>query len=390
MFDQSDSDPGFDLLFTLRKPELVKWERDEDFNPRVSAILFAAHYRLQSITSDTDPRPAIEAELEAFADTPISRRQQMWLYYLLARCADARDFSDSNNFYSALEYLARAENIGLTIQDFGAVIDALNLQGAYQRAVSQYREAADSYDQALRYLREHASDFASKDPDFEVELAGRAAMTDILIGNYERARTHVFSAATLLPLTKDPQGAGNLAWSFALLSRQSGEPLEAYQRIWQAVLYYRQLPPSNSRCRVLVLAAEIAMDATEAQPADATGYLQRATEYLREAEEIGAQAEDEPGLELLKLSRFRWERLTQATNAADAEARIGEALSWAREHNDESLLFMAQTAIGVELLEAGQPDAGRTWLTRAVATARNLRTPGLAYYAQRKLRDMKP
>jgi tetratricopeptide (TPR) repeat protein len=377
------------LAFPLRQPELFDWRRDPSYSARAQKRLLAAHARIAQSTQTTDHRPQAEAELLRLRGGVMSKRQEMLLCYLLAQCARAHDLSLTTNFFRALEWARRAEEIALTLQDYGALVDLHELRGTLHRAVSIYWIAAEEFSYALRLMREHAADTESFDPEFEVTLAAKAAGMDYLLGEFQRALGHLQRAATLLPLTEaSVAGQGTVAWIFALLHRQRNEPAEALWHAEVAAELYRQVGKTNSTCRILGLVGEIALDVAESKVGEALldereAYLKLAARYVEEAFQVGQEAEDFPGVELARLSLARLERLC---GVASVEERIRATMRQARALRDDSLLTAAQTEMGADLLARGQIRRGKSWLMKAVATAASLNAPGVAFRAQRLLR----
>jgi tetratricopeptide (TPR) repeat protein len=322
----------------------------------------------------------------------MSERQEMLLCYLLAQCVRARDLALSRNFNQALAWCDRAVEIAGRLVDRGAQVDLHELRGTLHRSTSFYWMAAEEFSYALRLMREHAEDTQSFDPEFEVTLAAKTAVMDYAIGNFPRAVEHVERAAALLPLTTaSVAGQGTISWTFALLCRQRNLLIDALQHVETAAALYRQLGATNSTCRVLSLAADIAMDVAQSSageaPAARAGYLRLAERFIEDARRVGRVANDVPGIELANLSRAHLEQLRSAKRAADAEAGIRSVLLHARRMHDESLLTAAQTELGVNLLARGEQARGKRWLRKAVATADRISTPSLAFRAQRILRQ---
>jgi tetratricopeptide (TPR) repeat protein len=379
------------LVFSLRHPDLFDWQHDDPgFNVHVHAILLDEHKRIVESTAAADHRPQAETTLLRLRAFPMSQRQQMLRYFLLAQCARAQDLTLSAHFCQALKWCGRAEQIAGALLDFGAQVDLHELRGTLHRAISIYWIAAEEFSLALRLLREHALDQESFDPEFEVTLAAKAAAMNYLLGNYDRAWEQVQRAEALLPLTTiSVEGEGTVAWTCALLDRQRNEPVEALRHVETAARLYQRLGTTNSTCRVLSLAADIALDAAESLADDATeacdGYLLLAAQHVKEALRVGHAADDQVGLELAKLTLARLERVQGTVNVEQAAARIRGVLRQAGTMRDESLLTAAQTELGINLLASGGQAAGIRWLTKAVETAAHINAPGLALRAQRRL-----
>jgi hypothetical protein len=383
--------PTVQLIFRLRHPELVEWPPEPRFSARVQRNLLTASARIQASTPADDQRLQVETALLRLRCQPMSARQEMLLYYLLAQSARARDLSRSVYFGQALGWLTRADEIARALLDYGAQVDIHELRGTLHRAVSLYWIAAEEFSYALRKLREHAEDTTSFDPEFEVTLAAKAAMLDYMLANFQRALEHLRRADALLPLaTASASAEGNIAWAFALLRRQRNEPVEALRHVEEAVTFYRLLVVTNSTCRVMSLAADIAMDAAEssarAGPAAQETYLALAGRYVDETIIVGREVDDQAGLELGNLARARLDRLRDPEGATGVEERIRATLRQAHRMRDDSLLSAAQTALGVELLTRGETTTGKRWLKKAIATARRIWAPGLAFRAERYLR----
>ncbi|HEX9037400.1 MAG TPA: hypothetical protein VF808_10465 [Ktedonobacterales bacterium] len=391
--------PPLQLTFSLRQPEQAEWTRDPDFNARVHQRLLAARDRIlaskaaSAASAASDQRLRVEAELLRLIDQQVSIRQQMLLYYLLAQCAQARDLAQTAHFHQALEWLLRAEDLASVAQDYGALVDIHEFRGTLRRAVSHFRQAAEEFSLALRILREHTEDRASFDPEFEATLAAKAAVMDYFAGRYSHALEHMRLAASTLPLAKlSVTGQGTHAWTLALLYRQRGEPREALFNAEMAASCYRKLGATNSTCRILGLAADICLDVVEssvgADLAARAEYLDRAERYVEEALAVGQAAADVPGIELTGLAQARLCRLRDPEGATGMATRIRATIRLARRMGDESLLAAAETALGEDLLARGETVAGRRWLQRAVDMAWRIHAPGLAYRAQRRLRQM--
>ena len=351
----------------------------------------AARERIAESTAAVDHRIKAEASLSRLLGKAMSKRQEMLLYYLLAQCARARDLSQTGLFFETLGWIRRAEEIALATLDYGARVDLHELQGSLYRAISVYKMAVEEFSLALRLLREHAADRESFDPDFEVTLAAKTAALEYLLGLFHRALEHIQRAAELLPLaTKSAIGQGTVEWTFALLDRQRNELAGALEHVEVAVDLYRQQRATNSTCRVLSLAADIALDMAELATRETSetreAYLALAARYVDEAFAVGREVNDREGIELAKLSLTRLERLQGSDGAASSAARLRAILRQARRMRDKSLLPAAQTEMGVELLARGERDAGRQWLKKAIKTAKSVNTPGLAFRAQRILR----
>lgn len=426
--------PSLQLIFSLRHPEQYAWEQDRDFDPRVHTRLLSAHQRILQSVPGNDHRPQVEAQLLRLRRSTMSQRQEMLLYYLLAQCVRARDLSLSAHFGQALEWSGRAEQIAGMLVDRGAQVDLHELRGTLHRATSLFWIAAEEFSLALCLLRELAEDRASFDPEYEVALAAKTAALDYLSGNFARALEHVQRAEALLPLTTASlAGEGNIAWTLALLHRQRNMPVEALEQVERAAALYRRLGATNSTCRVLSLAADIALDCAESPSGDnqATSetYLTLAAHYLEEALWVGQEAKDAAGIGLARLSHARLARLAAQQGLArpsgtdtdrvtdldristtvtatrtragthaqtqphspqqiqDPEATIRSVLQQAHRLRDKALLAAAQTALGADLLARGATAEGKRWLRRAVATATRINTPALAFRAQRCLRQ---
>jgi tetratricopeptide (TPR) repeat protein len=384
--------PPLQLVFSLRQPERAEWTRDPDFSARIHQRLLTERERILASTAADDQRPHVETVLLRLIGRPMSTRQRMLLYYLLALCAQARDLERTAHFYQALEWCSRVEELAGVAQDYGALVDIHELRGTLHRAISLYRGAAEEFSLALRVLREHTEDRASFDPEFEATLAGKAAVMDYFAGQYSRALEHLRQAGTTLPLAKmSVTGQGTYAWTLALLHRQRNEPREALFHAEMAAARYRELGATNSTCRILALAAEICLDVAESpvsgDRAARGAYLERAARYAEEALAVGRAASDTPGVELSGLALARLDRLRDPEGAVDTAVRIRTTIRLARRIRDNSLLTAAQTALGEDLLGRGKKAAGERWLEQAVETARRIHAPGLAYRAQRRLRQ---
>ena len=377
------------LLFPLRRPDLYDWQtEDEDVNDRIREQLLAAHKRVSESTPEDDHRPQVEAELLKLRGQSMSHRQLMLLYYLLAQCARARDLSLSANFGQALEWCGRAEQIAGTLLDFGAQVDLHELRGNLHRAISLYWIAAEEFSTALRVLREHADDTESFDPEFEVTLAAKAGAMDYLVGNFNRALEHVQRAHALLHLTTESvTGLGTVAWTYALLDRQRNKLPQAFQHAKTAAAQYQLAGVTISACRILSLAADIAMDIAESVIGELESacaeYVQEASYYAHEAIRVGEEAHDDAGIAITKLSLARLERIQGVADRETTEARIRAVQRQAKTMRDNSLLTAAQTALGAELLAFGDRAAGKRWLKRAIEIAARDNAPSLAFRAQR-------
>ena len=93
--------PTVHLVFSLRHPDLFDWKQDLDFSPEAHERLLAAHARVHEPSVPIDLRPDIEAELLGLRAQPMSQRQRMLLYYLLAECARTHDLTVTRHFYRA-------------------------------------------------------------------------------------------------------------------------------------------------------------------------------------------------------------------------------------------------------------------------------------------------
>ncbi len=379
------------VRFALRRPGEFDWAQDDEFNARMHQRLMAAHELVAESTPEVDKRPEAEKILLRLRVRLLSPRQAMLRYYLLAQCARGHDLAQSRYFLQPLQWCGRAERIAGALVDRRAQVDLHELRGTLHRSVSMYAIAAEEFSLALRLLREEAEDEESVDADFEVTLASKAATMDYFAGNIPRALEHAERAERLLPLTATSvEGRGTLAWTFALLQRQHNDVLEALRHADEAVQLYRQLEARNSTCRILSLAADIAMDAAESPageiPVAREEYLAQATCYADEAFLVGRTVGDNPGLQLVELSRIRLDRLNLVDNAAERKARLRAVLAFALQAGDDSLLVAAQTATGSDLLARSLTRRGKTWLKQAVATAERIDSVGLAFVAQRLLR----
>jgi tetratricopeptide (TPR) repeat protein len=330
----------------------------------------------------------------------------MQLYYLLAQSARARDLGRSTYFIRALDWCSRAELIAAALLDYGAQVDLHELRGTLHRAVSLYWIAAEEFSYAVHLLREHAEDRQSFDPDFEITLAAKAAAMEYLLGlgALPRALEHMQQAIALLPLARaSVAGQGTVEWTLALLYHQRNELAEALRHVEVATSLYRQLGTLNSTCRVLSLAADIALDLAESAHgedgvdrvdgvdgeahASREDYLMQASNYIEEALRVGLAAHDAEGSALARLSRARLTSVRGASAESSApEADIREVLRQARQMHDDSLMTAAQTALGNNLLAQKKTEMGKRWLAKAVATATGANAPGLAFRAQRSLR----
>ena len=397
------------LAFPLRQPDQFAWWSDSDFNPDVHTLLLDAHRRIAQSTPAADGRLQVEAELLPLRSATKSQRQEMLLYYLLAQCARARDLGRSTHFIRALDWCSRAELIAGALLDYGAQVDLHELRGTLHRAVSLYWIAAEEFSYAIHLLREHAEDRQSFDPDFEITLAAKAAAMEYLLGlgALPRALEHMQQAAALLPLARaSVAGQGTVEWTLALLHRQRNELAEALRHVEVATSLYRQLGTLNSTCRVLSLAADIALDLAESAhgedrvdgvdeevgedgraQASREGYLMQASNYIEEALRVGLEAHDVEGSALARLSRARLTRVRgDGAESSSPEAEIREVLRQARQMHDDSLMTAAQTALGNNLLAQKKTEMGKRWLAKAIATATGANAPGLAFRAQRSLR----
>ncbi|HET9111676.1 MAG TPA: hypothetical protein VFN78_12685 [Ktedonobacterales bacterium] len=380
------------LIFPLRHPARFMWRDDPGFNASVHDELLDAHRRIIQSTAEAYPRSATETRLLRLRRRSMSQRQEMLLYYLLAQCVRARDLSKSTNFVQAFEWCTRAEQIAMNLLDFGAQVDLYELKGTLFRATSGYWLAAEEFSNALRRLREHSADMESFDPEFEVTLAAKTAAMEYAQGASIRALEHVQRAASLLPLTTmSLTGQGTITWTFALLYWQFNRLTEALEQVEMAVTLYRQTNARESTCRVLTLAADIALDFAESldaqtQRAARDEQLARAASHIDEALRIGREADDAPGIALARLSDARLKRIQSHAEAASAEADIHAVLQQAQEIGDDSLLIAAQTALGIALIARGEKAHGKRWLNTAVKAAERISAPGLAHRAKRGLR----
>lgn len=380
------------LVFPLRHPERFMWRDDPGFNASVHDELLDAHRRIAQATAQSSPLSATETRLLRLLHRSMSQRQEMLLYYLLAQCVRARDLSKSTNFVQAFEWCTRAEQIAMNLLDFGAQVDLHELKGTLFRATSGYWLAAEEFSNALRRLREHSADMESFDPEFEVTLAAKTAAMEYAQGISIRALEHVRRAASLLPLTTMSRtGQGTITWTFALLHWQFNRLAEAQEQVEMAVTLYRQTSAKESTCRVLTLAADIALDVAESldaqtQRAAYDEQLTRAASHIDEALRIGREADDAPGIALARLSDARLKRIRGDAEAASAEADIRAILQQARTSGDDSLVVAAQTALGITLIACGKKALGKRCLKNAIKTAERISAPGLAHRAKRSLR----
>lgn len=382
------------LQFPLRRPSSFDWRQDPNYSEWIQTVLLSAHRRVFDSTPAADHRPEVEAELMTLHGRSMSRRQAMLLYYLLAQCSRARDFSAPEHFARALEWCAQAEDIATEVLDLGAQVDLHELRGTLHRAVSLFWIAAEEFSLALRILREHAYDAESFDPEFEVTLAAKTATMDYLLANFSRALDHVTRAQSLLGLTDNSElGIGTIEWTFALLDRQRNELFSAFHHAQAAAEHYRHAGPANSTCRILSLAGEIALDIVEfatsgGQASERLAYLAQAADYIMEAIAIGQTAADESGVALATLSHIRLERVRGNAGRRKTEADIRAVLTQAQALHDDALLVAAETTLGAELLAFGARSASERWFRKAAATASEMQAPGLAFRAQRALRQM--
>ena len=395
-------------LHTANKDE---WRRLRRYSFALAEALQCAYGEIYNAPTSTDGYLQAYVRLKPFREQIVCDEQRLRLEYALALA-----YTGEDALPQALDCLISALTIAERLYDFGAQVELGYLAGAILTMLSQYPDAYQLYHEARETLRGLAQDGALPDPVFELNITIRMAGCVWELGQFSVCQRHL-DEAFALRATEAPDAAleaATLAWMDAQLARVLGRPAQAYSQATAAAEGFHDLDQPLNAARSQIIAAECALDLTQAKGLHTSGILpqslsprvspplvrhgeafssERLRDILRQAgvaakrgRTLARELNDEGGVGMARLAQRRYDRAVGREGSPEKGiAQIEAVIRTARRIGDMSLHGRALTALGEELVLAGRLEAARVIYERARLVLEEHELGGLAFWPRSAL-----
>jgi tetratricopeptide (TPR) repeat protein len=370
-------------LRLLTRSDAASWRAADAYAPPLADALRLAFDR--TARPDTSPEEflAVCAILAPWLDARVANQQRVRVCYLFARgCEVGREYAPAIHWVDeALVAAARAHA-------WGEMVELLTVRGRLQRALDNYRAAADDLNACLTLLYLHADREEDLDPVFRLDLLAHLASFEFFLAHYQSALRLVRQARRLIPLVPAlPLAAASVLWADAHLERTRGRPERALLLAMTAADIHAREASLSSQVRMETFVAEVVLDLVERVPGDGSvnraPLLMLAGGHLRKAERLAREADDRPGAALAKLARVREGRLRGRND--DRVGAIEGVIRTARRMDNVALHAQALTRLGGELEAAGEDERARNCWREALTVLEGSEVPALKHEPRRKL-----
>jgi tetratricopeptide (TPR) repeat protein len=318
----------------------------------------------------------------------MSERQRLHVCYILALA-----YAADGKFAQALRWLDMALELGVALDDLGALAELLYLHGVASSRLLRYQEAAADHWDCLALLRNRDSDPNPADLAFELDVVEQLAEFEFLLAHYDRSASLLESAARLVPAAPEQRTeAAGLEWVRAQLYRWRGEKELALRHAMAAADVYAAIGSPAASGRIQTVVADIALDLAETFPPLPAGprlggansaFVTLAAPYVERALHLAHESQDMEGEGMALLARARYSRARQLNEdrlpAIEGVARTAQRLE------DMALLAQAQTALGHELAARREGEASLVCYRQALDTLQGSDMPALGVWAHRAI-----
>lgn len=390
------------LRSSLHAPDSDTWRHQRDYSPALAVALRRAYQEIQNARAGMEGYLLAYARLQPFRDQIVCDEQRLRLEYALALV-----YSGEEAFPQALDCLIAALALAERLNDLVAQVELGYLAGAILVLLSHHVSAYLVYHEALKTLQGLEHGDGPVDPVFELNMTLRLAGCAWELGWFPVCLRHIDEAYALRATWASDAAleTATLAWMDAQLARVRSRPAQAFSQATAAAEFFLSLNQPLNAERSQTIAAECALDLTEAFGLHTSGILpqllaqpmpQRGEEFSRERlglvmRQAGAavkrglalarEIHDEVGVGMARLAQLRYDRaLGREAPAEKGIAQIEAVMRTARRLGDMALLGRAETALGEELVAAGRLDAARATYERARRLLEEHELGGLALW----------
>jgi tetratricopeptide (TPR) repeat protein len=365
---------------SLRLPDHEDWHSDPDYAVAVAHALSVAYRHLRRGGNRLANFLRAYMALDPFRDATMSQCQRLHVVYVFALA-----YAANGDYRKALQALDEALELAYEQGDAGDMLEILHLRGGNHRAVLQFHDAIEDFEDSLALTREERDRVGSSDISLELDLLTQLAGFQFQFMRFDVVEGLLGDARRLTPLAPDARlPAATLWWMEAHLHRTRGEPERALRPALTAAEIYATEGPPISAARIESVAADVVMDlaATLPRESDRGGLLTLAESHIQSALSLAHEARDEIGQGIVLLSHVRHSRLSGRNE--DRVAGIEGVVRMAR-GRDEALLAQALTALGDELASQQQSESAFHLYREAVHVAQRSNLPVYGLAARRAL-----
>lgn len=370
---------------SLRVPDDQTWHSESGYSPDIAAILVEAY---SSITRRPDLAASFlraGACVSSHAGSPMSERQLLHVCYVLALA-----YAADGKCAQALRWLDTALELGVALNDPGALAELLYLHGVASSRLLRYQEAAADHWDCLALLHHRDADPSPADLAFELDVLEQLAEFEFLLAHYDRSASLLESAARLVPAVPEQRAeAAGIEWVRAQLYRWRGEKELALRHAMAAADVYVEVGSPTTSGRIQTVVADIALDLAETFPAGAhiggarSAFVTLAGPYVERALSLAHESQDVEGEGMALLAHARYSR-ARGLNEDRLPAIEGVART-ARRLADVALLAQAHTALGYELAARRESEAALACYRRALDTLEGSDVSALGVWAHRAI-----
>jgi hypothetical protein len=380
---------------SLHWPGDPRWRDEPAFSSEVADLLTTAYACLARAHVRADAYVLAHRHSSACLPKVMSLRQRVQTYYALGSAYIGGEMEEQG-VPCLVTAIGHAEELG----DLGACAEIAFLAGSVERARSHYPIAVEYQSYSLANLSALNSDGAAWDIDLEVDVLLALATAHFLLAHIETAQEFIDEIERRSMLIRpDDTRSGALEWLRANLFRWNGQPERALRHAMVAAgLYdgFDSLSAERAHGRLNAIIAEIALDLAEVLPT--SGYLHGqdalltfAAPYIERGVTIARKLDDKAGEDVAILVRLRHQRFTAADT--DRIVTIERIARQAEQRGDPPTICHAKTALGYELLMAGDTDAALVVFRQAVDLSHLYEMPANGTWAYRALlraQEMRP
>lgn len=373
-------------------PDHATWRQQRNYLPPLADALRLAYAWLHNAKARQDAYYYAYVALIPFRTKAMCAEQRLRTEYALALAYAGEDAAPQ-----ALNAIERALDAAEELQDNVALVELLYLAGALAHSCSLHEQAFGHYSDALEALRHLAHEGPSADPIRQLDLVLSLGWQACETGRFSlalRYRDEGYALRAHWPVTS-PSHAASLYWLDAQLTsvvRRDPARALALARPAATLLLENNQPLNAGRAHAFVAECATELARTSSTQPDPRVALQIARDAARRARVLAREAHDTIGEQIGRLAELRVRRVERlrrgATDGLERMAPLERMLNTAEKLNDIALTGRIETAMGDELLTAGDTETARTMYLQAQSHLEAHDYVSLAFWPRLALREM--
>jgi tetratricopeptide (TPR) repeat protein len=355
-----------------------------DYNPIVAQGLERAYLNLdRRLYADA------QAAVEHVRHQPMSDRQRLRVFYVLAQAAHA-----DGRYDDAADTLEIAIDLAERMDELDAFAQLAHFLAAQYDHLDQWATGAQASAAALAAWRSGPAASGPPDPldaSFLVDIRDRLAIELFYVARLDEAAEQLHAASTLSPFaTRSAMRGAGIQWTLALIERWRARPEHAREHVRAAFDVYAASGDPFELPRLQILIADIGLDLAAGisragifESRDtALAFVER--HLLQSVAQTSANGDVRSHCRAL-LTYTRYQRLAgHNTNRLAVIESVGRT---ATRLSDTQLIGMYCTEFGDELAFLGDREAAKNAYRQALDTFALTQAPGLSVWAYRALYD---